>query len=301
MIRSPIHFTGNKKKALQNGLADIVSTPDGRFFDMMVGGGSVLYNSNPVSPVGLDFDARLICLHRHFLDELLVQAVWEVLNKYNDVQTEEDYYALRDEFNQIDRFGRVDLKWAARLIVLTQTSFNSLWRFSKNGYNVPYGHGLKQPDLSRVQHSVEHCRKISPLFVAEDVLTMDMGLLRSFRSGARDKFYFDPPYLQSAYKYTGWDSEKESLLRSRILSLASDSMVVLSNVAFYRGEINTDLLDWAEASGFFIYVIKNVNYRSWASAVKSAGGSKRTIEIVITNFQSPELNELDRSVIDECE
>lgn len=300
LIRSPFHYTGNKKKVLQNGLYDFMKeNVTGRLVDVMVGSGAVLYNS-PHGGVGSDISLPVIGMHsflRHDPDPI-GRIVREYFRAFPGGEvTEQGYYELRaveNEFYQMYLMADVPMavpRHMAILFILTQLSFNSLMRFGPRGYNAPYGHGQKQFDSSRISKARNASLALNLHFSHRDYLEEPLCIL------GNDVFYYDPPYYISSdqYVYEGWPTEKERLMRNQIKAIAdSGSGVILSNVALYRGKRNDDLLREMNEAGFFIYVVGSVNYQAWANVkTTDQSKSKKTIEIIITNMESGSLNELD--------
>jgi DNA adenine methylase len=106
------------------------------------------------------------------------------LGEYSGLNSEKEYYAVRDSAWPEDEIGR-----AARFIYLNQTAWNGLWRVNKWGvFNVPWGarpfRGLDPDDVHAVAQVLRKA----------DVAEMDFrDVLQRPKRG--DFVYLDPPYL----------------------------------------------------------------------------------------------------------
>lgn len=273
LIRSPFHFTGNKKRAIKNGLLKAFGNK--QIIDAMVGSGAVLYN---VGGMGYDIDPLLIMMHKSITLPGFIEYVRNIW--HNDFvlkgSTDNAYYAIRDIENSMHRDGVVSSDRAAYLYVLTQLSFNSLWRFGPNGYNVPFGWNRKKVDFSRISDAAKRSAELGLCFSTADALSMPVT--------SNMVIYFDPPYLSSNYNYGTWSSKEEVRLRDRCVKAhEAGTQFVMSNVGVYRGRFNYGLIKWAHEHKFNVHSIDRVSYNKWASAVDGVSHSTGTREIIITN------------------
>ena len=302
VIRSPFHYMGNKKKVLQNGLKaflyEALEGNGGHLFDMMVGSGSVLYNS-PHGGWGFDINKPAIMMHVSLQRHDAVERILGFYNRYfpNGDVTEDSYYRLRQMENRFYESSISPSKkepfyfsfpdQMAILYVLTQLAFNSLMRFGPRGYNAPFGHNQKEFSIERIARAAEVSRRLGLKFMNQSFIDMD--LIDLMVEGI-DVAYFDPPYFITSdqYEYAGWPQWKEYALRAQLgLLNERNRRFILSNVARYRGHNNSSLIKFAERSGFYIYRVPTVKYQAWSNVgTTDQSKSRKTVEVLITNIET---------------
>lgn len=95
------------------------------------------------------------------------------------------YYWLRSEYNKM----KISYKRSALFMVLNKLCFRGMYREGPNGYNVPYGHYKKTPEIV----SKTDLDNISELI--KDVKFIHNGFTNSIKKVKKDDFvYLDPPY-----------------------------------------------------------------------------------------------------------
>lgn len=276
IIRSPFQFSGNKKKAIQNGLIELLEqSGKDKLADMMCGSGVVGLNWNRGNVILNDSNWHIWNMH-HFLKHhpQLIEAYlsdWELF----DLSNEEEYYSLRESYNTFQD--------ASLLLVLIQISFNSLLRFNQKGqFNAPFGHNKKQYDSSRILEAMEHYRKVSAVW--------NKSLFELAYDSLLDHvLYFDPPYYMSKYSYSGWSKQTEEDFWNLVVNLSKTHKVAVSNVLKYRGKLNNILMDKCVEHGLLVNIIGNVTYNNWQKAVSTVDHDTRTTEVLITNFTGEKL------------
>lgn len=144
-----------------------------------MGGGAVLFALNPSKAIVSDKNAALIEAYKQVKEHprALINHLEPLTN------SEEFFYELRAS-KPLSPVGR-----AARLIYLTNLSFNGIHRVNRKGeFNVPYGHKPHRPvyeasaiwEISRILQSVQLLNEDFAVAVASAV--------------AGDLVYLDPPY-----------------------------------------------------------------------------------------------------------
>lgn len=310
VIRSPFHYMGNKKKVLQNGLKaflyEALEENGGHLFDMMVGSGSVLYNS-PHGGWGYDINRPAVHMHIFLQRPDAIEQILKIYNTYflGGVVTEAGYYSLRGKENDFYRkaalspnggyaFHYVYPEHMAILYVLTQLAFNSLMRFGPRGYNAPFGHNQKEFSLERIVRAAEVSRRLSLKFMNQSFIDVN---LTDLMVENVDVAYFDPPYFITSdqYEYAGWPQWKEYALRAQLgLLNERNRRFILSNVARYRGHNNSSLIKFAERAGFYIYRVPTVKYQAWSNVgTTDQSKSRKTVEVLITNIETNLFEQVD--------
>ena len=279
LTRSPFQFTGNKKKALGNGLLDILIASDmPNLADMMTGSGVIALNWKGEKFMN-DANHVITRLHQYIrvssVDDIR-DDIASYTDKY-DLTWQPDYYDLRDLYNKS--------RDEPLLLILLQVGFNSLFRFNKSGeFNVPFGHNKKTFSLDRIIEAKYHYGECT--IFSSDIFNFHY-------SGYEDDcvFYFDPPYHFTKYQYDGWTIETEHKFWDLMERLDSQGFkIAISNVLRYRGEPNEVLIDRLKVNQFQVTTLDNVQYNNWQKAVSSVEHTGKTVEVVITNYTGQKLS-----------
>ena len=102
------------------------------------------------------------------------------------VNSEEEYYRIRGEFTQENTIEN-----AARFIYLNQTSYNGIFRVSKNGnYNVPYGF------RENWHYDTDRILQASQKLQNTRIVNGDFEI-NKYRIKENDLVFLDPPYTVS--------------------------------------------------------------------------------------------------------
>jgi DNA adenine methylase Dam len=275
LIKGPFSYSGNKFRIYNNYLSDVLSK-----FEMVhepfIGSGVCLYNSNKGGQ-GIDIDPNVVSLHNSLLDDNLLEKMEETYKKYfQNGRNKESYMSLRNDFNKSYVKVGTSNENVHMLHLLLQLSFNSLLRFSKNGYNVPFG--MKEVDFKRIEDHQKIVKTKDIHIICGKYSDLDLSKIDK----KKDVIYLDPPYIASKFKYGGWEKKDEKLLLDYIDKLNNDGYkFILSNTFSHRNQINQTLIDWSVK-----YNVKNIimSYNSWAASVSTVSVEKNTNEVIISNF-----------------
>lgn len=179
------------------------------------------------------------------------------------------YYWIRNMFNTMDKNT---VKYSSMFIFLNKTCFRGIYREGPNGFNVPYGHYKKTPQII----SKEELDNISLLI--KDVKFVHSDFNNSIPKAIKDDFvYLDPPYVpESVTSFVGYTSDGFSLenhkkLFEMIKSLNEKKikfMMSNSNVRLVTDEFKTP------------YKINKIDARR---AIHSKKPDSMTKEVIITN------------------
>ena len=192
--RSFLKWAGSKYQLLAPILAHL--PPGKRLLEPFAGSGVVFLNTNYPRYLLNDINADLIgiyqCLKQH--GQSFIHDVKAFFTPENN--TKERYLELRQRFNlSSDRYER-----ALLFIYLNRHGFNGLCRYSRQGFNVPFGrhYSTRFPEKAmmlfyqKLQKTVLHHKHYSDIF-------------RLANPG--DVIYCDPPYIvnhpSSAFHYFG--------------------------------------------------------------------------------------------------
>jgi DNA adenine methylase len=159
---------------------------DRTYREPFVGGGAMFFHLQPKRAILSDALADLVATYQvvqHSVDALITR-----LEKLRATHSDEQYYAIRERFNQERGAPRVER--ASWLVYLNKTCFNGLFRTNRGGhFNVPVGRfknpSIVDPPSLRLAAAA--------LANVEIVHTSFDHLLEHAEQG--DVIYFDPPYV----------------------------------------------------------------------------------------------------------
>lgn len=286
-IKSPLNYTGGKYKLL-NSLFDIFPSNINTFVDLFAGGFNVGINVNANKIMCNDQINYLIELYE-FLEksntEEIITKIYEIINEFQLSKTNTDgYNALRERYN--------DNKDILDFLVLTFYAFNHQIRFNNSQkFNTPFGKERSSYNDSIEKNLKEFCRALKEKnieFYNTDFLSVDLSELND-----KDLVYCDPPYLISTGSYNDgkrgfkdWTEVEEKQLLELLDELNSRGVkFALSNVLYHKGLSNDMLIDWSKKYNVH-YIDKSYANCSYHFKEKDA----KTVEVVITNFESEENN-----------
>ena len=274
-IKGPFSYSGNKYRIWKSTLSKIMSNYE-HIHEPFLGSGACIYNSNK-GGIGLDIDNNVVMLHLSLYDTDLLNRIKNAYNQYfPNGRNSTQYSKLRSDFNKDFVINKTTINNVHLLHLLIQLSFNSLLRFSKNGYNVPFG--KKEVDFNRIQNHQSVVISKNLEFINGKYSDLDLNKVNK----STDLIYFDPPYIASKYLYGGWNEKDEKELLSYIDMLNDDGYkFLLSNTFGHRGVVNEYLIEWSKK-----YNNKPIkmSYNAWAAAVESVAYESDTSEVIISNI-----------------
>lgn len=290
MINSPLNYTGNKFKLL-NQIMPYLNDNGNSFVDIFAGSALVSLNSNYKKIVINDNNKITIELLDYFKNnssEKIIKDIDKIIKKYGFTDTyrkglhfykEEKHEGLskynREPFNKLkedyNRKPSVD-----KLFALTIFGFNHYIRFNSKGiYNIPVGKVDYSESLRK--KTIEYVNA----FREKDITTYNL----DFRSKELYKekkaiYYFDPPYLITQAPYNNIWKEKEEKDLLEILDILNEKNMkfALSNVIESNGKENIILKEWAKKYKVHYLDRKylNANYRKKNITIAK--------EVLITNY-----------------
>jgi DNA adenine methylase len=141
---------------------------------------------------------------------------------------ESHYYWLRKRFNAMTEHNA---ERAALFLILNKLCFRGMYREGPRGFNVPYGHYKRVPEVA----TQEALREASKLIRGVEFSVCDFGE-QVGRAGEGDLLYLDPPYVPiSATSFVGYVSDgfgaevHERLFEGAREAAARGSRMVMSN------------------------------------------------------------------------
>jgi DNA adenine methylase Dam len=305
MIKSPLNYTGNKSRLLDQ-LFPLFPQKIDRFVDMCCGGASVGLNANAKYVICFDNNKKVIDLLqtlRSLSEKNIVEKVEEFINEFNLSDTynkgydiyrkyiqgnnglkeynAEGYAKLRGFYN--DKGLNTKRDRAVCLFTLLVFCFNNDLRFNSAGkFNIPVGKTDFNESIRKKLNSFKYGTSEKSI----DFIQGDFKILKEFGLRRDDFVYIDPPYLitNAVYNESGskWDEIKEAELLL-ILSYLDDRGIrfALSNVLRKGEKENTILSSWIKKNKFNIHYI-NYHYRSSSYNKKDRATPEK--EVLITNY-----------------
>lgn len=228
-----LKWVGGKTQLLKQFEQLFPATFDG-YYEPFIGSGAVFFHLLPAKAVLSDANPNLIAAYQHIqlhIDEL-VSVLYALRSQYHALsleQQEQDYYKVRDLYNQLPTGS---LEKTAYLIFLNKTGYNGLYRESKRGgYNVPFGR-YDNPML----FSEANLRAVSSVLRDTVLLNADFSVAVE-HAKAGDFVYFDPPYVPltktssfTSYTKGEFTAEQQERLAQIVHQLAERGVqVMLSN------------------------------------------------------------------------
>jgi DNA adenine methylase len=176
------------------------------------------------------------------------------------------YYWIRKRFNEIEKNSA---EQSAMFIFLNKTGFRGLYREGPNGFNVPYGHYKKTPQMI----SREELYNISKLIKNVEFTCLDFNESIS-KVKKNDFVYLDPPYAPETgrsfvgYTKDGFDLRSHKNLFNKIKSK--------KHIKFVMSNAKVDVV----MDHFNDYKCEDVIARR---AINSKNPESITTEVIISN------------------
>lgn len=193
-----------------------------RLVEPFAGSCAVLMNTDYPTYLVADVNPDLINLYRQ-VKEHTRPFIVVALSLFNQNQTEESYYQVREDFNFNAALPL--LERAAQFLYLNRHGYRGLCRYNKRGeFNNPYGH-YKQPYFPLVEIEAFAAKAQRATFEClgySDTLSM-------VRAG--DVVYCDPPYhgTFTGYHTEGFSDDDQHSLACILLGISERNPVIVSN------------------------------------------------------------------------
>lgn len=172
------------------------------YYEPFVGGGAVLFATQPQKAVINDSNAELINVYETVKNQ--PEELISLLEQHREANCQEYFYQIRALDREPEACGQLTpVERAARIIYLNKTCYNGLFRVNSSGqFNAPWGR-YKNPNIS----GADNIRAMSA-YLNRARVTIKCGDYREALKGIRKGafVYFDPPYmpLSSSSSFTGY-------------------------------------------------------------------------------------------------
>lgn len=290
MINSPLNYTGNKYKLL-NQIMPYLNEKSDKFVDVFAGSGLVGLNSDCEVVVLNDNNHITVELLNYFknntsdnimttMDNIIKEyGFTDTYRKGNKSYLEEKHEGLsrynKEPFNKLkndyNKKPSID-----KLFALTVYGFNHYIRFNSKGkYNVPVG----KVDYSNSLR--EKTKEYTEAFEKKKIKILNYDFRnKKLYVDTKAIYYFDPPYLITEAPYNAKWNEKDEEDLLKILDYLNENNMkfALSNVLESNGKENRLLKNWCKKYNVFNMDRKylNANYRKKNITIAK--------EVLITNY-----------------
>ena len=290
MINSPLNYTGNKFKLL-NQLLPFLNNQADEFIDVFAGSGLVALNTDARNIVLNDNNKITIELLRYFKEnesDKIICDMDKIIKKYGFTDSyrnglssykEEKHEGLskynKEAFNKLKSDYNFNPS-IDKLFALIVFGFNHYIRFNSKGlYNVPVGKVDYTASLREKTKQYSNALKNKKINIS----------MKDFRDKSLYKnknalYYFDPPYLITLAPYNVmWNENDEQDLLNLLDNLDKKGIkFALSNVIESNGKSNELLKEWSKKYKIHYLNRKylNANYRKKNITIAK--------EVLITNY-----------------
>lgn len=292
-----LKWVGGKTQIIHD-IIDKFPTEMNNYHEPFVGGGSVLLALLSFQRDGhitikhkiyaYDINDTLINVYKHIQNhkDELYSHLQRYIHEYDSIKgktvnrkpfslkeaktsKESYYYWIRDKYNKLNKHL---VERSALFMFLNKTCFRGIYREGPNGFNVPYGHYKKTPNiLSKQELDNIHCLIKNVEFIHCDFNKS----IKHVKEG--DFVYLDPPYapmnIMSFVGYTknGFDLDTHKNLFNEIIEMDKN------NIKFIMSNSKVDLV----VNYFKDY---NCEYITTRRAIHSKNPASTAKEMIIDNL-----------------
>lgn len=261
LIRSPLHYNGNKYSLLNQILPVISKHKYSMIIEPFGGTGIVSINSNIENIWINDINHQLVSILQ-YIKEISLDEIKRLINITDECSLTSDVNEkalVRKNngtkgYSELNKIGyktlmemhRASMDDPSVMFLLSNYSFNRMIRFNSSGvFNVPVGKG----DFSKKQ--IEHTQSYSEALKLKNakITCWDYKkVIASNRLSKNTLFYFDPPYLNGSAQYNQfWNLDDEINLYREIDALNARGFdFCVSNTVYLNGMKNEILEKWSK-------------------------------------------------------
>lgn len=241
-----LKWAGGKTQIINKIIPDF-PTEINNYHEPFLGGGSVLLSllsfvkHNLIKINGniyaYDLNEPLIYVYKNIQSNHndLYNTLQNIINDFNlcdnPITKENYYYLIRNKYNNLSSNEKNSILGSSLFIFLNKTCFRGIFRISKNGFNVPYGH-YKNPEIINKKHLDEiHLLIQNVIFECKDY-NISLSNIEN-----NDFIYIDPPYVPEkntsfvSYTEYGFNLENHINLFNLIHVLTERKIKIMLNNA----------------------------------------------------------------------
>lgn len=291
-LKSPLNYIGGKYRLLSQ-ITPFFPTEIDNFIDLFAGGCNVGINIEADKVFFNDNLTFLVEMYQIFQETELENIINHIENRIAEFDlsqtNEQGYKLMRNLYNQE--------KNPLDLFVLIAYSFNHQIRFNNSHqFNNPFGRNRSSFNAKMKQNLEDFVIKIKEQECYFSNLCFTDFDFSNFSEN--DFVYCDPPYLITTGTYNdgkrgfkGWSLKEETQLLNLLDDLNSRNIkFALSNVIEHKGKSNDILKEWISVNSYNVnYLNFNYSNSNYQTIVRD---KKASIEVLITNYQSPKQQQL---------
>ncbi len=295
-----IKWVGGKTQIIDKIMSKIPTEME-NYHELFLGGGSVLLAVLSLQKAGkitikgnvyaYDLNKQLIQVYRHIQTkkDALFKSIEKYKNNYSkcpdaekgtanrkpknitEAKTSKEsyYYWMRKLFN--NKLGNKNVQNSALFIVINKICFRGVYREGPNGFNVPFGHPKKTPEII----TKEKLDAISVLI--KDVIFIDASFEESIQKVRENDFvYLDPPYAPENDKsFVGYTKDGFDIdMHKKLFKLTKE--LTDKQVKFAMSNAKVELI----TENFKEYKMEETKARR---AINSKNPGASTTEVIIYN------------------
>lgn len=275
MMQPFVKWAGGKRQ-LVPAIMDRLPKTYNTYFEPFLGGGALLFASEPEKAIVGDINKVLIDTYNQIKHD--VSSLMEILNKFADEHNaaedkKEYYYSMRESYNEKIKNNKYDLMTVALFLYLNKTCFNGLYRVNSKGlFNVPFNN-RKTLNI----YSKENLEEIAKYL---DKITIMNGDFEDTCKNAKagDFVFFDSPYAPlkadsfESYTKEGFAMEEHIRLAQLYKELSDRGVYcMLTNH-------NTDFINK-------LYSDYNIEVVQVKRMINSDAKNRVGEEVIITNYE----------------
>lgn len=249
-----------------------------KYFEPFLGGGSVLFNFTPHSPVINDINPHLTNTYLQIKNN--PQKLFEEIRKIDAIPCTKDYYySIRSRYNEKISSNQLDEECAALMIWLNKHCFNGIYRVNSKGlFNVPFN------NTTNVQTAIpENIQAVSNYLNRSGAIILTGDFEDACRDvSAGDFVYFDSPYIPESKTANFVDYTKEGFSYENHVRLADLFKKLDEKGAKLMLSNNNVELVYELYKGF------NITPIAARRSVNRNGNGRTGKEVIITNYLQDE-------------
>lgn len=272
LIAPFLKWVGGKRQLMPI-ITELMPKKFTNYYEPFVGGGAVLFHTQPKNAVINDLNENLINVYKTIKNN-----PEELIADLKTHKNESEYfYDIRILDRTVDFENLSDIKKASRVIYLNKTCYNGLYRVNNSGeFNSPFGR-YKNPNII----NDITIRAVSKYFNKNKIQILNTDYEKVLEDPEKGSFvYFDPPYhpVSKSSNFTGYiqggfDMYEQIRLRDLCVKLDKKGIkFMLSNSAVPLIED--------------IYKEFNITYVKANRSINSNGKKRGEVdEVIIRNYE----------------
>lgn len=246
------------------------------YYEPFVGGGAVLFHTQPGKAVINDSNAELINIYEVIKEQ--PKELIACLKRHKEKNCQEYFYEVRSLDRDREQYGRLSpVEQAARIIYLNKTCYNGLFRVNRAGeFNSPWGR-YRNPNITN-ETTIEAISR----YLNKARVKIFCGDYREALKGIRKGsfVYLDPPYmpLSTSSSFTGYTAAGFGPEQQKELKRQCDQL----NKKGIRFLLSNSCCDYIEDL-YRDYIVERVSAKRTINAKADKRGA--IDEVLVRNYE----------------